>query len=98
MSSRVIGTEGTLCESRVPFLSARGPYAHPPLAAASAYRSVPRTPALGAWGRDWWLSSAPPSRSTSGTTAGLGAGPFEIEMFDPTAVVENPAGRAAEAR
>ena len=33
---------------------------------------------------DQWLSGTLAFAATSSTTAGLGAGPFEIEMFDPT--------------
>ncbi|HWZ92543.1 MAG TPA: hypothetical protein VNW92_26940 [Polyangiaceae bacterium] len=35
-----------------------------------------------------WLSGTVAFAATSSTTAGLGAGPFEIEMFDPTAIVD----------
>jgi hypothetical protein len=35
-----------------------------------------------------WLSGAVAFAAMSSTTAGLGAGPFEIEMFDPTAIVD----------
>jgi hypothetical protein len=35
-----------------------------------------------------WLSGTVAFAPTSSTTASLGAGPFEIEMFDPTAVVD----------
>jgi hypothetical protein len=36
-----------------------------------------------------WLSGTVAFAATSGTTAGLGAGPFEIEMFDPTAPADS---------
>jgi hypothetical protein len=35
-----------------------------------------------------WLSGTMAFAPTSSTTAGLGTGPFEIEMFDPTAIVD----------
>jgi hypothetical protein len=35
-----------------------------------------------------WLSGTVAFAATSSTTAGLGTGPFEIEMFDPTAIVD----------
>lgn len=41
-----------------------------------------------------WLSGTVAFAATSATTGALGAGPFEIEMFDPTAIVDPtaPAG------
>lgn len=38
-----------------------------------------------------WLSGTVAFAATSGTTAGLGGGPFEIDVLDPTAIVEPPA-------
>lgn len=43
---------------------------------------------------DQWLSGTVAFAATSATTGGLGTGPFEIEMFDPTTIVDPtaPAG------
>jgi len=41
-----------------------------------------------------WLSGTVAFAATSSTTAGLGAGPFEIELFDPTAIVNATAPAA----